>query len=56
MGGVDPQLSGHIKTAVEVAGMAKEEVAECFVHLMPYIGVPKALAALRCMKAAFSES
>lgn len=56
MGGVDPQLTGHIKTAVEVAGMTKEEVAECFVHLMPYIGVPKALAALRCMKAAFSEN
>ncbi|MGP5117816.1 carboxymuconolactone decarboxylase family protein [Corynebacterium casei] len=53
MGGVEPQLSGHIKTAVEVAGMSKEEVAECFVHLMPYIGVPKTLAAMRCMKTAF---
>lgn len=55
MGGVEPQLTGHIKTAVDVAGMSKEEVAECFVHLMPYIGVPKTLAAMRCMKAAFSE-
>ena len=53
MGGVEPQLTGHIKTAVEVAGMSKEEVAECFVHLMPYIGVPKTLAAMRCMKTAF---
>ena len=25
-----------VKTAVDVAGMTKEEVAECFVHLMPY--------------------
>ena len=33
----------------------KEQVAECFVHLMPYIGVPKTLAAMRCMKAAFEE-
>jgi len=53
MGGVEPQLTGHIKTAVEVAGMSREEVAERFVHLMPYIGVPKTLAAMRCMKAAF---
>lgn len=55
MGGVEPQLTGHIKTAVEVANMSKEEVAECFVHLMPYIGVPKTLAAMRCMKAAFDD-
>ena len=53
MGGTEPQLTGHIKTAVDVAGMSKEDVAECFVHLMPYIGVPKTLAAMRCMKAAF---
>lgn len=55
MGGADVQLIGHIKTAVDVAGMTREEVAECFVHLMPYIGVPKVLAAMRCMKAAFAE-
>lgn len=53
MGGTEPQLTGHIRTAVEVAEMSKEQVAECFVHLMPYIGVPKTLAAMRCMKAAF---
>ncbi len=52
MGGVEPQLTGHIKTAVDVAGMSESEVAECFIHLMPYIGVPKTLAAMRCMKAA----
>ncbi len=55
MGGTEPQLTGHIRTAVEVAGMSKEEVAECFVHLMPYIGVPKTLAAMRCMKSAFEN-
>lgn len=53
MGGTEPQLSGHIKTAVDVAGMTPEEVAECFVHLMPYIGVPKTLAAMRLLNAAF---
>lgn len=55
MGGTEPQLTGHIKTAVDVAGMSKEDVAECFVHLMPYIGVPKTLAAMRCMKTAFDD-
>lgn len=52
MDGVEPQLTGHIKTAVDVAGMSAEEVAECFVHRMPYVGAPKTLAAMRCMKAA----
>ena len=56
MGGVEPQLTGHIKTAVNVAGMTKEEVAECLVHLMPYIGVPKTLAAMRCLKEAFTDA
>ncbi|MGF3056040.1 carboxymuconolactone decarboxylase family protein [Microbacterium sp. YY-01] len=55
MGGTEPQLTGHIKTAVEVAGMTPNEVAECFVHLMPYIGVPKTLAAMRCMQAALQQ-
>lgn len=55
MGGTEPQLTGHIKTAVEIAGMTREEVAECFVHLMPYIGVPKVLAAMRCLHSAFAE-
>ena len=55
MGGTEPQLTGHIKTAVDVDGMSREAVAECFVHLMPYIGVPKTLAAMRCMKTAFED-
>ncbi|WP_022918508.1 carboxymuconolactone decarboxylase family protein [Ruania albidiflava] len=55
MGGTEPQLAGHIRTAVDVAGMSAADVAECFVHLMPYIGVPKTLAAMRCMKAALED-
>lgn len=52
MGGVEPQLTGHIKTALDVAGMSQAEVGESIIHLMPYIGVPKTLAAMRCMKTA----
>lgn len=55
MGGVEPQLAGHIATAHKHAGMRKEDIAECFVHLMPYIGVPKTLAAMRCMEAALGD-
>src|SRR5918997_3866420 len=43
LGGVDPQLKGHVKTSVRI-GMTRAEVIEVFVHLAPYIGVPKALA------------
>lgn len=55
MGGTEPQLTGHIRTAVDIAGMSKEQVAECFVHLMPYIGVPRVLAAMRCLTTAFDD-
>jgi len=51
LGGVDPQLTGHVKTSVRV-GMTREEILEVFVHLAPYIGVPKALAGLRVATAA----
>ncbi|CAD6001724.1 carboxymuconolactone decarboxylase family protein [Agreia sp. COWG] len=50
MGGVDPQLVGQIVTSIRV-GMVRSEVAECFVHLVPYIGLPRALAALRLVPA-----
>src|SRR5699024_8976739 len=35
MGGTQPQPTGHNKTAVDVAGMAKEEVAECSCNFSP---------------------
>lgn len=46
LGGVDPQLAGHTRTALRV-GMTRAEIIEVFVHLAPYVGVPKALAGLR---------
>lgn len=46
LGGVDPQLSGHVKTGLRI-GMTRQEIVEVFVHLAPYIGVPKTLAGLR---------
>ena len=46
LGGVEPQLAGHVETSLRI-GMTPAEIVEVFVHLAPYVGVPKALAALR---------
>ena len=54
LGGVDPQLTGHVKTSLRV-GLTREQIIEVFVHLAPYIGTPKALAALRVAAAALAE-
>lgn len=55
LGGVDPQLAGHVKTSLRV-GMTPEQVIEVFVHLAPYIGVPKTLAGLRVATAALADT
>ncbi|MGW2280182.1 carboxymuconolactone decarboxylase family protein [Streptomyces sp. NPDC001770] len=55
LGGVDPQLSGQVVTSLRV-GLTPEEVAEVFVHLAPYVGVPKALAGLRVAAAALEAA
>jgi 4-carboxymuconolactone decarboxylase len=46
LGGVEPQLRGHVRTGTRV-GLTREEMVEVFVHLAPYVGVPRALAGLR---------
>ncbi|GAB3957818.1 carboxymuconolactone decarboxylase family protein [Actinoallomurus acanthiterrae] len=54
LGGVDPQLTGHVRTSLRV-GLTAEEIVEVFVHLAPYIGVPKALAGLRVAAAVLED-
>ncbi|MEU9132917.1 carboxymuconolactone decarboxylase family protein [Kitasatospora sp. NPDC048540] len=46
LGGVEPQLAGHLRSSLRI-GLTPQQITESFVHLAPYIGVPKALAALR---------
>jgi len=46
LGGVDPQLDGHLRTSLRI-GMPADEVAEALVHLVPYVGLPRVLASLR---------
>jgi 4-carboxymuconolactone decarboxylase len=48
LGSVEPQLRGHVRSA-ERLGMTVSEIAEVFVHLAPYVGTPRTLAALRCL-------
>ncbi|MFF1651092.1 carboxymuconolactone decarboxylase family protein [Streptomyces sp. NPDC058240] len=55
LGGVDPQLAGQVVTSLRV-GLTPEEVVEVFVHLAPYVGVPKALAGLRVAAAALEDA
>jgi 4-carboxymuconolactone decarboxylase len=54
LGGVDPQLTGHVRTSLRV-GLTREQIIEVFVHLAPYIGVPKALAGLRVAASALDD-
>ncbi len=53
LGGVEPQLIGHVRTSLRI-GMTRDEVVEVLVHLAPYVGVPRALAGLRAVSAATS--
>ncbi|QCO96987.1 carboxymuconolactone decarboxylase family protein [Arthrobacter sp. 24S4-2] len=54
LGGADPQLVGHIRTCKRI-GMTSEEISEAVVHLIPYIGLPRAMAALRMVNTAASD-
>lgn len=51
LGGVDPQLTGHFETSRRI-GMTREEIAEALIHLVPYVGLPRVLAALRLVPGA----
>ena len=46
LGGVEPQLVGHFETSHRI-GMSRAEIAEALVHLVPYVGLPRVMAALR---------
>lgn len=48
LGGVEPQLAGHFATSRRI-GMSREEIAEALVHLAPYVGLPRVMAALRLL-------
>ena len=49
MGGCDAQLETHVRGALRV-GLGKDEIVEAVMTLIPYIGFPKALNAMRVVK------
>lgn len=54
LGGVERELQGHFASSLRL-GMSPAELGEALVHLMPYVGVPRTLAAMRLLKAAIAE-
>jgi 4-carboxymuconolactone decarboxylase len=48
LGGCEPQLKGHIQGNVNV-GNDKAMLLAVVTHLVPYVGYPRALNAIRCL-------
>jgi 4-carboxymuconolactone decarboxylase len=48
MGGVEPQLKGHVQGNLNV-GNDKERLVAVLTQLLPYIGYPRTLSALACV-------
>lgn len=49
-----PQIAMHIKTGLSV-GLKPEEIVGVIVHLIPYVGFPSVLNALKVAQAIFKE-
>lgn len=48
LGGCEPQLKGHIQGNMNI-GNGRELLVEVITQLIPYVGYPRALNALRCL-------
>src|SRR5690606_36689495 len=49
-----PQIGMHIKTGLSV-GLTPEEIVGCIIHLIPYLGFPSVLNALKVTQEMFNE-
>ena len=49
-----PQIGMHVVTGLNV-GLTPEEIVGCIMHLIPYVGFPRVLNALRSAQTAFAE-
>lgn len=49
LGGCEPQLEVHVGSALD-GGMAALEVVETVLHLVPYVGFPRALNAIAVIR------
>src|SRR5690625_5115324 len=49
-----PQIGMHVITGLNV-GLKPEEIVACIMHLIPYVGFPRALTALNVAQEVFVE-
>jgi len=49
-----PQIGMHVITGLN-AGLTPDEIAGCIMHLIPYVGFPRALNALKVAQQVFAE-
>ena len=49
-----PQIGMHVKTGL-VVGLTPDEIIGCIMHLIPYVGFPRALNALKVAQVVFKE-
>lgn len=49
-----PQIGMHIITGLNV-GLTPDEIVGCIMHLIPYVGFPRALNALKVAQTVFAE-
>jgi len=54
LGGCEPQLKGHIQGNLNV-GNDKETLLSAVTQLLPYVGYPRALNAIRCLNEVVPE-
>jgi 4-carboxymuconolactone decarboxylase len=54
LGGCEPQLKGHIRGNLNV-GNDKETLLSVVTQLLPYVGYPRTLNALRCLNEVIPE-
>lgn len=49
-----PQIGMHVVTGLTV-GLTADEIAGCIMHLIPYVGFPRALNALKVAQEVFEQ-
>ena len=54
IGGVEPQLTGHINAGLNV-GLTPGEIVEVIIHCVQYAGFPRAINAINVAKKVFEQ-
>jgi 4-carboxymuconolactone decarboxylase len=54
LGGTEPQIKGHIQGNVNV-GNDKKTLLSVMTQLLPYMGYPRTLNAIRCLNEVIPE-